>query len=169
MGVACLIFHGENFCGQLKNREIRESFLPQVSRYRRYYVTLYYLLAAKVTVEGRLNNSHSCKHAYNVSVEEQFNLLSRQSNSNELTAAPAMQNYTIIHTSPTDCEFECPVLTTGSTYLIAGQYQFSEDSNGVKWELPNSKTQSLVSKWEEKYSDKLQEWIDAASNLEPTN
>ena len=29
MGVACLEFHGENFRGWLKNREIRESFLPQ--------------------------------------------------------------------------------------------------------------------------------------------
>ena len=129
-------------------------------------MTLYYFLAAKVTVEGRLNHSHSCKHAYNVSVEEQFNLLSRQPNSNELTAAPMMETYTIIHTSPANCE-ECPVLTTGSTYLIAGQ--FSEDGKGVKWELPNSKTQSLVSKWEEKYSDKLEEWIDAASNPEPTD
>ena len=29
MGVACLEFRGENFRGWLKNREIRESFLPQ--------------------------------------------------------------------------------------------------------------------------------------------
>ena len=29
MGVACLEFRGENFCGWLKNREIRESFLPR--------------------------------------------------------------------------------------------------------------------------------------------
>ena len=29
MGVACLEFRGENFRGWLKNREIRESFLPR--------------------------------------------------------------------------------------------------------------------------------------------
>ena len=29
MGVACLEFRGENFRGWRKNREIRESFLPQ--------------------------------------------------------------------------------------------------------------------------------------------
>ena len=29
MGVACLEFRGENFYGWLKNREIRESFLPR--------------------------------------------------------------------------------------------------------------------------------------------
>ena len=29
MGVACLEVRGENFRGWLKNREIRESFLPQ--------------------------------------------------------------------------------------------------------------------------------------------
>ena len=29
MGVACLEFRGENFCGWLKNLEIRESFLPR--------------------------------------------------------------------------------------------------------------------------------------------
>ena len=28
MGVACLEFCAENFCGWLKNHEIRESFLP---------------------------------------------------------------------------------------------------------------------------------------------
>ena len=133
-----------------------------------YYMTLYYILAAKVTVEGKLENSSSCKHAYNISVEEQFNLLSQQPNSNELTAAPTMQNYTIIHTSPANCE-DCPVLTTGSTYLIAGQYRVSEDGSGVKWELPNSRTQSLASKWVEDYSDKVQEWIDIANSLEPIN
>jgi hypothetical protein len=117
-------------------------------------------------VEGRLENSHSCKHAYNVSVEEQFNLLSRQPNSNELTAAPALQNYTIIHTSPANCE-ECPVLTPGSTYVIAGQYNRVSDedgSGGVVWELPNSRTLSLASKWVEDYSEKLQEWIDTANS-----
>ena len=29
MGVACLEFRGENFRGWLKNREIRENFLPR--------------------------------------------------------------------------------------------------------------------------------------------
>ena len=29
MGVACLEFHGENFRGWLKNREVCESFLPR--------------------------------------------------------------------------------------------------------------------------------------------
>ena len=28
MGVACLEFRGENFCGGLENREIRKNFLP---------------------------------------------------------------------------------------------------------------------------------------------
>ncbi len=116
-------------------------------------------------MEGRLENNHSCKHAYNVSVEEQFNLLSRQPNSNELKAAPALQNYTIIHTSPANCE-ECPGLTPGSTYLIAGQYRVSDedDSGGVVWELPNSRTLSLASKWVEGYSEKLQEWIGTANS-----
>lgn len=119
-------------------------------------------------MEGRLENSHhhSCKHAYNVSVEEQFNLLSRQPNSNELTAAPTLQNFTIIHTNLANCD-ECPALTTGSTYLIAGQYQVREDGSSggdVVWELPNSRTLSLASKWVEDYSEKLQEWIDDAAN-----
>ena len=74
-----------------------------------------------------------------------------------------LQSYTIIHTSPTDCE-ECPVLTTGSTYLIAGQYHVREDGSGVVWELPNSRAQSLASKWVDNYGEKLQEWIDAANN-----
>ena len=38
MGVACLEFHGENFRGWLKNREIRESFLPQKFPAIRYYI-----------------------------------------------------------------------------------------------------------------------------------
>ena len=121
-------------------------------------------------MEGGLENSHGCKHAYNVSVEEQFNLLSHQPNSNELTGAPILQNYTIIHTNPANCE-ECPVLTTGSTYLIAGQYHVREDGSGAVWELPNSRTQSLASKWVDDYDEKLQEWIDTANNAkqqEPT-
>ena len=118
-------------------------------------------------MEERLEDSHSCKHAYNVSVEEQFNLLSHQADTNELTEAPALQNYSIILTSPTTCE-ECPVLTAGSTYLIAGQYHVGEDG-AVAWELPNGKAQSLASKWVgragDDYDEKLQEWIDAANNV----
>ena len=44
MGVACLEFRGENFCGWLENREIRESFLPRkfpAIRYVYYYSSLY--------------------------------------------------------------------------------------------------------------------------------
>ena len=40
MGVACLEFHGENFHGWLKNREIRESFLPQKFPAIRYTLLL---------------------------------------------------------------------------------------------------------------------------------
>ena len=36
MGVACLEFRGENFRGWLKNREIRESFLPRTFPAIRY-------------------------------------------------------------------------------------------------------------------------------------
>ena len=113
-----------------------------------------------MTVEGRLH-SRSCKHAYNVSVEEQFNLLSSQPNSNNLTRAPTLENYAIIHTSPANCE-ECVALITGSMYLIAGQYHVREDGS-VMWELPNSRVHSLASKWVEDYSEKLQEWIDDAN------
>lgn len=114
-----------------------------------------------MTVEGRL---HSCKHAYNVSVEEQFNLLWRDPTSNEPTSAPALQNYAIIHTpTPANCT-ECPILTTGTTYLIAGQYHIREDGNGVMWELPNKRTLSLASKWVDDYSDKVRKWIDAAND-----
>ena len=125
------------------------------------------LIAAKVRVEGRLENSQSCRHAYNVSVEEQFNLLSHQPNTNNLTEAPTLQSYTIIHTSPANCE-ECPVLTTGSTYLIAGQYYVTEDGS-VVWELPNSRTQSVASKWVDDYGEKLQEWIDSANEAKSRN
>ena len=38
MGVACLEFRGENFRGWLKNREIRESFLPRKFPAIRYNV-----------------------------------------------------------------------------------------------------------------------------------
>ena len=36
MGVACVKFHGDNFCGWLKNRETHEGFLPQ--KFPRYIV-----------------------------------------------------------------------------------------------------------------------------------
>ena len=39
MGVACLEFRGENFRGWLKNREIRESFLPRKFSAIRYYAS----------------------------------------------------------------------------------------------------------------------------------
>ena len=41
MGVACLEFRGENFRGWLKNREIRESFLPRKFPAIRYSVKAY--------------------------------------------------------------------------------------------------------------------------------
>ena len=44
MGVACLEFRGENFRGWLKNREIRESFLPRkfpAIRYVHYNICTY--------------------------------------------------------------------------------------------------------------------------------
>lgn len=121
-----------------------------------------------MTVENQIKNGLRCKHAYNVSVEEQFNLLSRhQSNSSELTEAPTLLNHTIIHTSPANCEgldLECPVLIPGSTYLIAGQYDIREDG-AVTWELPNSRTKSLALKWvANDYNEKIQEWIDAANS-----
>ena len=40
MGVACLEFRGENFRGWLKNREIRERFLPRKFPAIRYYYAL---------------------------------------------------------------------------------------------------------------------------------
>ena len=116
---------------------------------------------------SKLESNNSCKHAYSVYVEKQFNLLSRQPNTDELTEAPLMQNQSIIHTSPANCE-ECPVLTVGSTYLIAGQYHTRENGTHTVWELPNSKTQSIASKWEgekgDDYDSKLQEWIDDAND-----
>ena len=36
--MACLEFHGENFCGLLKNRKIRENFLPRKFPAIRYIV-----------------------------------------------------------------------------------------------------------------------------------
>ena len=38
MGVACLEFRGENFRRWLKNREIRESFLPRKFPAIRYFI-----------------------------------------------------------------------------------------------------------------------------------
>ena len=38
--MACLEFRGENFRGWLKNREIRESFLPRKFPAIRYYVAM---------------------------------------------------------------------------------------------------------------------------------
>ena len=40
MGVACLVFRGEKFRGWLKNREIRESFLPRKFPAIRYYAPI---------------------------------------------------------------------------------------------------------------------------------
>lgn len=125
--------------------------------------------AAKVTVTSRLENGHNCKHAYRVHIEEQFNLLSFDSDANQLIEAPRLLNNSIIHTSPSNCEQLCPELEVSSTYLIAGQYHTSEDGSTITWELPNSKSQSLASKWEgknsSKYDEKLQEWIDHANDI----
>lgn len=123
--------------------------------------------AAKVTVARRLQSSHICKHAYSVDIEEQYNLLSHNPNTNKLTEAPVLLNGSIIQTSsPLNCE-ECPILTIGSTYLIAGQYR-NEDGTTV-WELPNSKALSLASKWEgktgDKYNERLREWIAQANDV----
>ena len=123
-------------------------------------------LAAKVLVISKLENGRNCKHAYSVEVQEQFNLLSHDPNTNQLVEAPPLQNNSIIHTSPSNCE-ECPLFTIGSTYLIAGQYRTTKNGTTTEWELPNSKAQSLASKWDgeagDKYSEKLQEWIDSAN------
>ena len=40
MGVACLEFRGENFCGWLKNCKIRERFLPRKFPAIRYPIPL---------------------------------------------------------------------------------------------------------------------------------
>ena len=126
-----------------------------------------HLSAAKVLVLSKLENGHNCKHAYRVEVQEQFNLLSHDPSTNQLVEAPQLQNISIIHTTLSNCE-ECPLLTTGSTYLIAGQYRTSEDGTTTEWELPNSKSKSLASKWEgetgNRYSEKIQEWIDSAND-----
>ena len=119
--------------------------------------------AARVSIASRIESNQSCKHAYSVYVEQQFNLLSHQPTTNELSEAPVLLNGSIIHTSSSNCE-ECPGLTVGSTYLIAGQYHTNGDGTTV-WELPNGKSSSLASKWQDKYSRKLQEWIDDANDV----
>ena len=50
MGVAYLEFRGENFRGWLKNREIRESFLPRKFPAIRYMHTLKFLYKIDITV-----------------------------------------------------------------------------------------------------------------------
>ena len=122
--------------------------------------------AAKVQVVQKLVNASHCKHAYQVEVIQQFNLSSYQPNKNQLTKAPAMPHTNcIIHISPHKCN-TCPTLIAGSTYLIAGQYHVGDDRT-VMWELPNAKSQSLVSEWKgkagENYNKKLLGWIDDAN------
>ena len=96
---------------------------------------------------------------------QQFNLSSRQPDAGELTLAPAMTNHIIVHTSPFSCD-ECPILVINATYLIAGRYHSGEDGTTM-WDLPNGKSQSMVSEWKgengKKYDNKLQGWIAAAN------
>ena len=125
-------------------------------------IILLHTIVAKVMVLHKLENPSHCKHAYQVEVMEQFNISSRQLNSNQPHHGPAMQNRYIIHTSPSNCP-ECPTLITGSTYLIAGQRHTAKDGATI-WELPNGRMQSLVSKWnDEDYDKKLHKWITRAN------
>ena len=57
MGVACLEFRGENFRGWLKNREIRESFLPRKFPAIQYFnlIKVYYELALIIIGVGPKN------------------------------------------------------------------------------------------------------------------
>ena len=125
------------------------------------------LIVVKAMVLHKIENPSHCKHAYQVEVIQQFNISSHQHNLKQLYHGPAMQNHHIIHTSPLNCA-ECPTLTTGSTYLIAGQHQITEDGATI-WELPNGRMQSLVSEWKdnkgEDYDRKLQKWITHANQL----
>ena len=48
MGMACLEFRGENFRGWRKNREIRESFLPQK------FPAIRYTCICRIPSEGQI-------------------------------------------------------------------------------------------------------------------
>ena len=126
-------------------------------------IILYPYIVAKVLVQHKLADASHCKHAYQVEVLQQFNLSSP--NKHGVTYAPAMSHHSIIHTSPYKCD-ACPNLITGSRYLIAGQYHVGDDGITM-WELPNGRSQSLVSEWKgelgEKYNKKLSGWIANAN------
>ena len=67
MGVACLEFHGENFRGSLKNREIRESFLPRKFPAIRYPIWAQWLRACVVPRGGCYYGAHiriSCSPSF---------------------------------------------------------------------------------------------------------
>ena len=94
---------------------------------------------------------------------QQFNLTSLKER--QLTYAPAMTQYSIIDTNSYECN-ACPDLIDGFSYLIAGQYNVG--ANGiVMWELPNARSESLVSEWKgkngENYDKKLSSWIADAN------
>jgi hypothetical protein len=76
-----------------------------------------------------------------------------------------MPHHSIIHASPHTCD-ACPNFILGTSYLIAGQYHIGDDGI-VIWELPNKRSQSLVSAWKgktgENYDKKLAGWITDAN------
>ena len=104
--------------------------------------------------------TQNCKHAYTLEVEDQFDLLTPY-NQTHATKAPAMGESLEILTGPESCT-QCPKLEVGKTYLIAGSYSKAADGS-VSWMLDSSNDQSLVSEWSNKYTRKLNGWIESTN------
>ena len=120
--------------------------------------SLSYKTAAKVTVKSY--DPQDCKHAYSVTVDEQYDLLT-PFNTTHATKAPEMGESAIIFTDGEHCP-DCPKLEDGKTYLIAGLYSKASDGTAT-WIVDGSaKKSSLVSEWEGKYR-KVGDWVQRAN------
>jgi len=123
-----------------------------------------YCYAAKVTVKSYA--VQGCHHAYNVEVEQQYDLQT-PFNATHSTKAPSMGDSAVILTSPSHCRDsgECPKLELSKTYLISGPYSRAADGS-VQWKLGDIKAKALVSEWVSRYDRKSPASFVSGGNAE---